>query len=62
MRVHVCVCFDLFVTNLSLYSCNGNLLLNVAPTHDGRITPIFEERLLQIGSLESFSAYSNYVQ
>ncbi|XP_065918355.1 alpha-L-fucosidase-like isoform X2 [Dysidea avara] len=31
-------------------SCNGNLLLNVAPTHDGRITPIFEERLLQIGS------------
>ena len=40
---------DLCVSN-SLYSCNGNLLLNVGPTHDGRITPIFEERLLQIGT------------
>ena len=28
----------------------GNLLLNVGPTKDGRIIPIFEERLLQIGS------------
>ena len=24
--------------------------MNVAPSHDGRITPIFEERLRQIGS------------
>ncbi|XP_065897280.1 alpha-L-fucosidase-like [Dysidea avara] len=30
-------------------SCGGNLLLNVGPTHDGRIMPIFEERLLEIG-------------
>ena len=32
-----------------VYSCNGNFLLNVGPSHDGRIMPIFEERLLDIG-------------
>ena len=36
----MCVC---------LYSCGGNLLMNVGPTHDGRILPIFEERLRQMG-------------
>jgi len=25
------------------------MLLNVGPTHDGRIIPVFEERLRQIG-------------
>jgi len=30
-------------------SCGGNLLLNVGPTHYGKITPIFEERMTQIG-------------
>lgn len=30
-------------------SCNGNLLLNVGPTKEGRILPVFEERLLEIG-------------
>lgn len=25
------------------------MLLNVGPTHDGRIIPVFEERLLQMG-------------
>lgn len=30
-------------------SCGGNLLLNVGPASDGRITPIFEERLRQLG-------------
>ncbi|XP_037090729.1 alpha-L-fucosidase-like [Pollicipes pollicipes] len=30
-------------------SCGGNLLMNVGPTHDGRIVPIFEERLRQMG-------------
>uniref|UniRef100_UPI0037E86FA4 plasma alpha-L-fucosidase n=1 Tax=Semicossyphus pulcher TaxID=241346 RepID=UPI0037E86FA4 len=30
-------------------SCGGNLLMNVGPTHDGRIAPIFEERLRQMG-------------
>ncbi|XP_029452378.1 plasma alpha-L-fucosidase [Rhinatrema bivittatum] len=31
-------------------SCGGNLLLNVGPTHEGLIDPIFEERLRQMGS------------
>jgi alpha-L-fucosidase len=31
-------------------SCNGNLLLNIGPTHDGRIIPIFEERLREVGN------------
>ena len=34
---------------LFLDSCGGNLLMNVGPTHDGRIVPIFEERLRQMG-------------
>ncbi|XP_060535739.1 alpha-L-fucosidase-like [Cylas formicarius] len=33
----------------STVSCNGNLLINVGPTKDGLIHPIFEERLLQLG-------------
>lgn len=31
-------------------SCGGNMLLNVGPTKDGIIAPIFEERLRQIGN------------
>ncbi len=31
-------------------SCGGNLLLNVGPTRDGMITPIFEERLRDLGA------------
>lgn len=30
-------------------SCGGNLLLNVGPTKEGHIPPIFEERLRQMG-------------
>uniref|UniRef100_A0A1B6F165 Putative alpha-L-fucosidase n=1 Tax=Cuerna arida TaxID=1464854 RepID=A0A1B6F165_9HEMI len=39
------------LTNLTVtVSCGGNLLLNVGPTKDGIITPIFEERLTQLGT------------
>ncbi|XP_064458675.1 alpha-L-fucosidase-like [Ornithodoros turicata] len=31
-------------------SCNGNILINVGPTKDGVIAPVFEERLRQLGS------------
>lgn len=31
-------------------SCGGNLLVNIGPTHDGRIVPYFEERLRQMGA------------
>ncbi|CAN8021387.1 unnamed protein product [Ixodes persulcatus] len=33
----------------STVSCYGNILINVGPTKDGIIDPIFEERLLQLG-------------
>ena len=32
-----------------MFSCGGNLLLNVGPRPDGRIDPIFEERLRDMG-------------
>ncbi|XP_065909205.1 alpha-L-fucosidase-like isoform X2 [Dysidea avara] len=35
---------------VSTVSTGGNMLMNVGPNHDGRIMPIFEERLLQMGS------------
>jgi len=41
------VFFELF---FNLYcSCGGNMLINVGPTKDGRIVPIFEERLRGLG-------------
>ena len=36
------------------------MLLNVGPTHDGRIVPIFQERLLQIGiTVNLYSGHKN---
>lgn len=40
---------DLIYEMASTISCGGNLLMNVGPAHYGRITPIFEERLNQMG-------------
>ncbi|GAU89881.1 hypothetical protein RvY_02380 [Ramazzottius varieornatus] len=41
---------ETLITSLvTTVSYGGNLLLNVGPTSDGIIPPIFEERLLQIG-------------
>ena len=34
----------------STVSCGGNILINVGPTKEGTIIPIFQERLKQIGS------------
>ncbi|CAH1130470.1 unnamed protein product [Ceutorhynchus assimilis] len=31
-------------------SCGGNILINVGPTKEGTISPIFEERLTQLGN------------
>lgn len=41
---------DLITTLTQTISCGGNLLINVGPTHDGRIPTIMEERLRQLGS------------
>ncbi|XP_052789089.1 alpha-L-fucosidase-like isoform X2 [Mya arenaria] len=35
---------------VSTISCGGNVLINVGPTKDGRIVPIFEERLRDLGA------------
>ncbi|XP_041977580.1 alpha-L-fucosidase isoform X2 [Aricia agestis] len=35
---------------VSTVSCGGNALINVGPTKEGTIAPIFEERLLALGS------------
>uniref|UniRef100_A0A4W5PA48 alpha-L-fucosidase n=1 Tax=Hucho hucho TaxID=62062 RepID=A0A4W5PA48_9TELE len=40
---------QLVATLVETVSCGGNLLLNIGPTHNGRISPIFEERLRQMG-------------
>ncbi|KAJ8925099.1 hypothetical protein NQ315_001280 [Exocentrus adspersus] len=40
---------DLIQSLASTVSCGGNLLLNIGPTKDGTIVPIFEERLTQLG-------------
>jgi alpha-L-fucosidase len=34
---------------LLTYSKGGNLLMNIGPTADGRIIPIFQERLQDLG-------------
>jgi alpha-L-fucosidase len=41
---------SLLQTLVQTVSFGGNLLVNVGPTHDGRIAPIMEERLLQMGT------------
>ncbi|GAB0097893.1 Alpha-L-fucosidase [Sergentomyia squamirostris] len=40
---------DLISELASTVSCGGNLLVNVGPTKEGLIAPIFEERLLDMG-------------
>lgn len=41
---------DMYNILLIVNSCGGNALINIGPTHDGRIVPIFEERLTQLGN------------
>ena len=42
--------FQLSLTLTVHCSCGGNILINVGPTADGMIIPVFEERLRQLGS------------
>ncbi|KAK4008240.1 hypothetical protein OUZ56_013389 [Daphnia magna] len=41
---------ELIETLVTTVSCGGNLLMNIGPTADGVIRPIFEERLRDVGS------------
>ena len=40
---------DIILLVSSTVACGGNILINVGPTKEGVIAPIFEERLLQLG-------------
>ncbi|XP_067044468.1 alpha-L-fucosidase-like [Acropora muricata] len=40
---------DLTSILASVVSCGGNMVMNIGPTADGRIDPIFQERLTQMG-------------
>ncbi|XP_071115108.1 alpha-L-fucosidase-like [Haliotis cracherodii] len=40
---------ELVETLAKTVSCNGNMLMNIGPTHYGVISPIYEERLRQMG-------------
>ncbi|KAF5277101.1 hypothetical protein FQA39_LY06339 [Lamprigera yunnana] len=40
---------ELLVTLVQTVSCGGNILINVGPTKEGTIVPIFRERLHQLG-------------
>lgn len=41
-------------------SCGGNLLMNVGPTSDGRIDPIFQDRLINFGRWLSINGPAIY--
>jgi len=41
---------EVITTLVSTISCGGNLLMNVGPTKEGTIAPVFQERLRQIGA------------
>ena len=41
-------------------SCGGNILINVGPTKEGIIVPIFQERLKQLGSWLKINGESIY--
>ncbi|KAB7500995.1 Plasma alpha-L-fucosidase, partial [Armadillidium nasatum] len=51
---------ELLNTLVKTISCGGNLLVNTGPTHDGRIAPIMEERLRQMGSWLSINGEAVY--
>jgi alpha-L-fucosidase len=44
----------------STVACGGNMLLNVGPTAEGMIIPMFQERLLQIGAWLDINGASIY--
>jgi len=41
---------DIISTLIETVAFGGNIMLNVGPTSDGRIVPIFQERLLEMGN------------
>ncbi|KAF2901668.1 hypothetical protein ILUMI_04511 [Ignelater luminosus] len=51
---------ELITTLTETISCGGNILINIGPTHDGRIDLIFQERLLDLGKWLSINGKAIY--
>ncbi|KAL3266997.1 hypothetical protein HHI36_011145 [Cryptolaemus montrouzieri] len=51
---------ELLQTLAETISCGGNILINVGPTKEGIIAPIFEERLLDLGKWLSINGEAIY--
>lgn len=51
---------DILMELISTVAYGGNLLLNVGPTKDGLILPIFEERLTQVGDFLQLNGEAIY--
>ena len=51
---------DIVKTFVETVSCGGNMLMNVGPTRDGKIAPVFEERLRQLGQWLSVNGEGIY--
>ncbi|XP_060534963.1 alpha-L-fucosidase-like [Cylas formicarius] len=51
---------ELLATLASTISCGGNILINVGPAKDGTISPVFEERLLDLGRWLSVNGEAVY--
>ncbi|CAG2163793.1 unnamed protein product [Oppiella nova] len=51
---------DLLQTLAQTISCGGNILINVGPTHDGVIKPVFEDRLRDLGHWLSVNGEAIY--
>ncbi|CAG2101364.1 unnamed protein product [Medioppia subpectinata] len=52
--------YELISQMAQTISCGGNILINIGPTPDGRIIPLFEEILRDIGSWMSVNGESIY--
>ncbi|XP_063920402.1 plasma alpha-L-fucosidase-like [Zophobas morio] len=51
---------ELITTLTETISCGGNILINVGPTKEGTIIPVFQERLLQLGEWLSINGDAVY--
>jgi alpha-L-fucosidase len=51
---------EIISTAVETISCGGNALINVGPTKEGTIAPIFEERLRQLGQWLSVNGDAIY--